>query len=249
MKQFDRRIQEIENQLDEGLKDGLLKTGKYLKKQGKALAHLPIQTAYSGGQLVKKGVDTAVDIGKGGAGFVADVGKGVVNTGKKILDDPSKIITTPLKGVANTFKDPSGTLKAATDGVKDAVTDYVPDTMKRIGGHVGDTIQSIDKAGKALASGKTIAGPNTIANLTGTKVLPGFKKDRTVLGHGLDAVGSAGSAYSNAVAAAHPANLVRNIGTNAAINTGANIVSNRLQDGINKTKTSSQDKKSTKPSL
>lgn len=245
MRQFDKRVQEIENQLDEGLFDGMKKTGKWLGKQGKAIAHLPAQAASSTGQLIGKGAE-----------LVGDVGRGAISTGKSLARDPSQLVTAPLKfaghaakAVGDTIADPSGTLKAASSGVKDAVTDYIPDTAKRISGHVGDTFQSIGKAGKALASGKNIVGPNTIANLTGTKVIPGFKKSRTVLGHGIDAAGSAGSAYSTAATAANPANLARNIGTNAAINTGANIMSNRLQDGINKTKTSAPDKGSTKPKI
>jgi hypothetical protein len=245
MRQFDKRVQEIENQLDEGLLDGMKKTGKWLGKQGKAIAHLPAQAASSTGQLIGKGAE-----------LVGDVGRGAISTGKSLARDPSQLVTAPLKfaghaakAVGDTVADPSGTLKAASSGVKDAVTDYIPDTAKRISGHVGDTFQSIGKAGKALASGKNIVGPNTIANLTGTKVIPGFKKDRTVLGHGIDAAGSASSAYSTAATAANPANLARNIGTNAAINTGANIMSNRLQDGINKTKTSDPDKGSTKPKI
>lgn len=245
MRRFDEKIQHIEAQLNEGLMDGFKKTGKYLKNQANALVHLPVQAASSTGQLIDKGAKLA-----------SNVGKGAFDAGKSIVNDPSQIVTAPLKaaeyvgkGVVDTIKDPSGTLKATADGVKDAVTDYIPDTAKRISGHVGDTFQSIGKAGKALASGKNIVGPNTIANLTGTKVIPGFKKDRTVVGHGLDAAGSASSAYSTAVAAANPANLARNISTNAAINTGSNIISNRLQDSINKTKTSSQDKRSAKPKI
>lgn len=246
MRRFDTRIQQIESQLDEGkFTDAMKKSGRWIGRQGKALAHLPVQAASSTGQLIGKGAE-----------LVGDVGKGAFNAGKSIVNDPSQIVTAPLKaagyvgkGVVDTIKDPSGTLKATASGVKDAVTDYIPDTAKRISGHVGDTFQSIGKAGKALASGKNIVGPNTIANLTGTKVIPGFKKDRTVVGHGLDAAGSAGSAYGTAVSAANPANLARNIGTNAAVNTGANIIGNRLQDGINKTKTSSPDKKSTKPKI
>ena len=256
MRQFDKRVQEIENQLDEGLLDGMKKTGKWLGKQGKAIAHLPAQAASSTGQLIGKGAE-----------LVGDVGRGATSAGKSLARDPSQLVTAPLKfaghaakavgdtvghaakAVGDTVADPSGTLKAASSGVKDAITDYIPDTAKRISGHVDDTFQSIGKAGKALASGKNIVGPNTIANLTGTKVIPGFKKGRTVLGHGIDAAGSAGSAYSTAATAANPANLARNIGTNAAINTGANIMSNRLQDGINKTKTSAPDKGSTKPKI
>jgi len=246
MRRFDEKIQQIETQLDEGkFTDAMKKSGKWLGRQSKALAHLPVQAASSTGQLVGKG-----------AKLVGDVGKGAYQAGKSIVNDPSQIVTAPLKaaevvgkGVVDTIADPSGTLKAAAGGVKDAVTDYIPDTAKRISGHVGDTFQSIGKAGKALASGKNIVGPNTIANLTGTKVIPGFKKDRTVVGHGLDAAGSASSAYSTAVNAANPANLARNVGTKAAINTGVNVLGNRLKDGINKTKTSSQDKRSTKPKI
>ena len=239
MRRFDEKIQQIESQLNEF--DFLKKGAKYLGKQAKGIATAPIQAVSTGGQLLKKGAEIA-----------ADVGKGVVDAGKSIAKNPSGVIKLPLKaaelagkGIVNTIADPTGTAKAAFDGTKDAITDYVPDNLRKIGGHVRDTVDSVGKAGKALASGKTILGPNTIANLTGTKLIPGVKKDRTVVGHAADAGLSASSAYNAAIDAANPSNLANN----AAINTGFNIAGNRLKDSLYKTMSSPQDKKSTKPKI
>jgi hypothetical protein len=206
MRRFDEKIQHIETQLNEWK---YLKRGaEYLGRQAANIAKTPIQVASSAGQLVKSGLDTAVDVGK-------NVGKAVTNPGEMFAGAAS-IPVAAAKAAGNLLSDPTGVGKSFGK----AVANYIPDTVKKVADKTTGTLQSVGKGVETLAKGGDLLSPGTIARATGTKTFDGKKYDRTVTGHAIDAADKATSAVATAKQSVNPAHAAAKL----AIDTGTDML-------------------------
>ena len=183
---------------------------EWLKRQASGILRTIPQLASSGVQLGKNVVDTTLD-----------AGKAVVGAGKDVVDTVRDVATgdTDLSGVGTGMKNFAGNLAG---GVKDAVTNYIPQKMDQVASGVEDTITGVGDTVNSALKGDALIAPSTIAGPLGHKTWDGSNDD-TVAGNAIDAADSGISTYANVVGT--PANAAREIGVNAVTNAAINTIS------------------------
>lgn len=183
---------------------------EWLKRQGSGFLRTIPQLMSSGVQLGKDAIGTAVDAGKA----VVGAGKDVVDTAKMIGSGD-----VSLKGLGSGAVDFT---KNLAGGVKDAVTNYIPQKMDQVASGVQDTVTGVGNTVNSALKGDALIAPSTIAGPLGHKTWDGSNDD-TVTGNAIDAADSGISTYANVVGT--PANAAREIGVNAVTNAAINTIS------------------------
>lgn len=184
---------------------------EWLKRQASGLLRTIPQLASSGVQLGKDVVDTAVD-----------TTKAVVGAGKDVVDTVKDVATgeTDLSGVGTGMKNFAGNLAT---GVKDAVTDYIPDKIDQVATGVQDTISGVGNTIDSAVKGDALIAPSTFARPLGHDTWDGSDED-TVTGNAIDVADKGLSTYANV--ASTPATIGTDIATNAVTNAATKTISN-----------------------
>ena len=224
MRRFDEKINEIETQLNEF--EALRKGANWLGKQGKNILQTPFQAVSSASQLTKKGLDAAVDAGSDlyavGKNFVTNPGETFDAIGdglKKAPEMLKKGIEATGRGIADVANNP----QAAGKAFGKAVTDYIPNTGKNIINKATGTLDSLTGTIDSLARGDVVVGPDTLANLSGTKRFDNKPTQKTVAGRALDTTSNALDTKHTAMNAINPAHAASTV----ASDTVGNYITNR----------------------
>lgn len=215
MRRFDEKVNEIETQLNEF--EALRKGANWLGKQGKNIIQTPVQAVSSTGQLVKKGLDGVADLGRGAVDAVQNPGDTLKAIGSGLSKTPELIakgVQATGRGIADVAKNPAAAGRSFTK----AVADYVPNTVKSVANKATDTLDSLAGTVDSFARGDVVVGPDTIANLSGTKRFDNKPTQKTVTGRAIDTTSKAIDTKTAALNAANPSHAAGTIASDTVGN-------------------------------